>query len=41
MGAALDWYREEICRAEGHDHGEEGELDCLLQRAAAARARRA
>ena len=32
MGSALDWYKEAICRAEGHKHGPEGMTDCLLDR---------
>lgn len=30
MGAALEWFRMEVCRKEGHDHGEAGEADCLV-----------
>lgn len=30
MGEALDWFRRRICQAQGHDHDEAGELDCLL-----------
>lgn len=39
MGAALEWFRESVCLAEGHSHAEAGELDCLLQRLATERAR--
>lgn len=31
MGDALAWYRENVCEARGHDHDDEGELDCLLE----------
>lgn len=31
MGEALEWYRENICKVHDHDHGREGELDCLLE----------
>lgn len=34
MGEALDWYRREVCAKEGHVHGEEGEMDCLVTRLA-------
>lgn len=36
MGRALEWFRER-CDRLGHEHGEEGELDCLLQTLAKAR----
>lgn len=36
MGAALEWFRER-CRRLGHEHGDEGELDCLLRTLAEAR----
>lgn len=39
MGTSLDWFRSEVCAKEAHTHGEAGELDCLLQRAALARAK--
>lgn len=38
MGYYLDWYRRLVCEAEGHTHGEEGELDCILTRLAQVRA---
>lgn len=38
MGYYLDWYRRLVCEAEGHTHGEEGELDCILMRLAQVRA---
>ncbi|MFA5861590.1 MAG: hypothetical protein WDA16_07835 [Candidatus Thermoplasmatota archaeon] len=31
---ATDWYRREICQLEGHTHGPEGELKCILLRLA-------
>lgn len=37
LGSALEWFRVEVCAKEGHNHGEAGEMDCLLQRAALAR----
>lgn len=30
MGDALDAYRDIVCRANGHTHGDKGLLDCLL-----------
>lgn len=30
MGGALDAYREIVCKANAHQHGPKGELDCLL-----------
>src|SRR5581483_2936785 len=38
MGYYLDWYRRLICQAEGHTHGEAGQLDCILTRLAQVRA---
>jgi hypothetical protein len=38
MGYYLDWYRRLVCEAEGHTHGEEGELDCILLKFAQVRA---
>lgn len=38
MGYYLDWYRRLVCQAEGHTHGEEGELDCILMKLAQVRA---
>jgi hypothetical protein len=34
MGYYLDWYRRLVCEAEGHTHGEEGELEGILTRLA-------
>lgn len=32
MGEALEWYREQVCKAEGHEHEtSEDELACLLE----------
>lgn len=31
MGDALDWYRSAVCDRLNHEHGEGGELDCLLE----------
>ncbi len=39
MGESLEWYRREICKREGHTHGDAGELDCILIRLAEIRAR--
>lgn len=41
MGAARDWYVREICKKEGHSHGEAGELECALNRIAQLRAAQA
>lgn len=30
MGEDLDRYRHDVCAAEKHTHGEEGELQCIL-----------
>lgn len=30
MGDALEIYRELVCKAQGHSHGEKGLLDCLF-----------
>lgn len=37
MGRALEWFRRR-CERLGHEHEEEGELDCLLRTLAEARA---
>lgn len=34
MGEALDWFRANVCDAEDHDHGPDGELACLLESSA-------
>ncbi|MCA1811740.1 MAG: hypothetical protein LC623_06985 [Halobacteriales archaeon] len=30
MADSLAWFRENVCRKAQHDHGEAGELSCLL-----------
>lgn len=31
MGEDLDRYRRDVCGAEKHTHGPEGEIDCVLR----------
>lgn len=38
--AALTWYRRNVCRQLGHDHGEPGELDCIINALAVLRTHR-
>lgn len=40
MGEDLEWFRENVCEKQDHDHGEGEELDCLLQTLARVRARK-
>lgn len=34
MGAALDWYVSNFCRKQRHDHGEPGQVACLISKLA-------